>query len=195
MIGRPPRSTLFPYPTLVRSLALLETLIPVYRDILQRFAEQGVAWVQIDEPILCLDLPDAWQRAYLRVYDQLASAAKVKLLLATYFESLRDNLFTALQLPVDGLHLDRVRGSDALEQVLPRLNGKVLSLGVINGRNIWRTHLDAVLDSVAPVHTQLGDQLWLAPSWSLLHCPVDLDQEDKLDEERKSGLSVEIGRA
>ncbi|ASK33517.1 5-methyltetrahydropteroyltriglutamate--homocysteine S-methyltransferase [Alloalcanivorax mobilis] len=170
-------------------LALLDALIPVYRQILQRFAEQGVAWVQIDEPILCLDLPDAWQRAYLRVYDQLAGAASVKLLLATYFEGLRDNLFTALQLPVDGLHLDRVRGSDALEQVLPRLNGKVLSLGVINGRNIWRTDLDAVLNSVAPVKTQLGEQLWLAPSCSLLHSPVDLDQEDKLDDELKSWLS------
>ena len=170
-------------------LALLERLLPVYRDILRRFADQGVTWVQIDEPILALDLPDDWQRAYLRVYDSLAGAADLKLLVATYFEGLRDNLFTALQLPVAGLHLDRVRGDDDLQQVLPRLGDKVLSLGVINGRNIWRADLDALLETLAPLRDQLDDRLWLAPSCSLLHVPVDLDQEDKLDDELKGWLS------
>ncbi|MFP1683319.1 5-methyltetrahydropteroyltriglutamate--homocysteine S-methyltransferase [Alloalcanivorax sp. C16-1] len=173
----------------LNKLDLLDKLIPVYKQILQRFADQGVTWVQIDEPILCLDLPDAWQRAYLRVYDRLAGAADVKLLLATYFESLDDNLFTALALPVAGLHLDRVRGNDDLARVLPRLGDKVLSLGVINGRNIWRADLDALLETLKPLKEQLGDQLWLAPSCSLLHSPVDLDQEDKLDAELKSWLS------
>ena len=170
-------------------LALLDQLIPVYRHILQRLADQGVQWVQIDEPILVLDLPDSWQRAYLRVYDQLASASQAKLLLATYFGGLGNNLFTALELPVHGLHLDRVRGNDDLGQVVPRLGDKVLSLGVINGRNIWRTDLDAALDGLIGLRNELGGQLWLAPSCSLLHSPVDLDQEDKLDSELKSWLS------
>ena len=170
-------------------LALLETLIPVYRRILQRLADQGVQWVQIDEPILVLDLPDAWQRAYLRVYDQLAAASTARLLLATYFGALKNNLFTALALPVAGLHLDRVRGDDDLEQVISRLGDKVLSLGYINGRNIWRTDLDAALATLKPLKEALGDRLWLAPSCSLLHSPVDLDQEDKLDTELKSWLS------
>ncbi|PHS57129.1 MAG: 5-methyltetrahydropteroyltriglutamate--homocysteine S-methyltransferase [Alcanivorax sp.] len=170
-------------------LALLETLIPVYRRILQRLADQGVQWVQIDEPILVLDLPDAWQRAYLRVYDQLAAASTARLLLATYFGALKNNLFTALELPVAGLHLDRVRGDDDLEQVISRLGDKVLSLGYINGRNIWRTDLDAALATLKPLKEALGDRLWLAPSCSLLHSPVDLDQEDKLDTELKSWLS------
>mgnify|MGYP001311345055 CR=1 FL=1 len=129
-------------------LALPDRLIPVYRQILQRFADQGVEWVQIDEPILVLDLPDSWQRSYLRVYDQLAAASTCKLLLATYFGGLENNLFTALEMPVDGLHLDRVRGNDDLGQVVPRLGDKVLSLGYINGRNIWRTDLDAALDAL-----------------------------------------------
>ncbi|WP_284455695.1 5-methyltetrahydropteroyltriglutamate--homocysteine S-methyltransferase [Alloalcanivorax xenomutans] len=170
-------------------LALLETLIPVYRRILQRLADQGVQWVQIDEPILVLDLPDAWQRAYLRVYDQLAAASTARLLLATYFGALKNNLFTALELPVAGLHLDRVRGDDDLEQVISRLGDKVLSLGYINGRNIWRTDLDAALATLKPLKEALGDRLWLAPSCSLLHSPVDLDQEDRLDTELKSWLS------
>ncbi|WP_303761293.1 5-methyltetrahydropteroyltriglutamate--homocysteine S-methyltransferase [Alcanivorax jadensis] len=170
-------------------LALLDSLIPVYRRILQRFADQGVEWVQIDEPILVLDLPDSWQRSYLRVYDQLAAASECKLLLATYFGGLENNLFTALELPVDGLHLDRVRGNDDLGQVVPRLGDKVLSLGYINGRNIWRTDLDAALDALITLRNELGERLWLAPSCSLLHSPVDLDQEDKLDNELKSWLS------
>ena len=88
-----------------------------------------------------------------------------------------------------GLHLDRVRGDDDLEQVISRLGDKVLSLGYINGRNIWRTDLDAALATLKPLKEALGDRLWLAPSCSLLHSPVDLDQEDKLDTELKSWLS------
>lgn len=170
-------------------LALLDNLIPVYRQILQQLAHQGVEWVQIDEPILVLDLPDSWQRSYLRVYDQLASASDARLLLATYFGGLENNLFTTLALPVDGLHLDCVRGQDDLRQVIPRLGDKVLSLGYIDGRNIWRTDLDAALAALQPVHDALGDRLWLAPSCSLLHSPVDLEQEDTLDDELKSWLS------
>ncbi|EKF73905.1 5-methyltetrahydropteroyltriglutamate--homocysteine S-methyltransferase [Alcanivorax hongdengensis A-11-3] len=170
-------------------LALLDTLIPVYRQLLQRLADQGVEWVQVDEPILVLDLPDAWQRAYLRVFDQLAGASNTKLLLATYFGGLGNNLFTALELPVAGIHLDRVRGGDDLGQIVARLGDKVLSLGVINGRNIWRTNLDAVLEALLPLRHELGERLWLAPSCSLLHSPVDLDQEDRLDNELKSWLS------
>ncbi|MDX1805198.1 MAG: 5-methyltetrahydropteroyltriglutamate--homocysteine S-methyltransferase [Alcanivorax sp.] len=170
-------------------LALLDNLIPVYRQILQRLADQQVQWVQIDEPILVLDLPDAWQRAFLRVYDQLAAASHCKLLLATYFGGLHSNLFTALALPVNGLHLDRVRGDDDLSLLLPRLGDKVLSLGHINGRNIWRTDLDRALQELQPLHAELGERLWLAPSCSLLHSPVDLAQEDRLDDELKNWLS------
>ncbi|AJD47721.1 5-methyltetrahydropteroyltriglutamate--homocysteine S-methyltransferase [Isoalcanivorax pacificus W11-5] len=170
-------------------LDLLERLVPVYREVLARLADQGVEWVQIDEPILVLDLPDAWQRALLRVYDQL-TAGPVKLLLATYFGGLNDNLFTALALPVAGLHLDLVRAPEQLAAVLPRLGDKkILSAGVINGRNIWRTDLDKALALIEPARAQLGERLWLAPSCSLLHVPVDLAHEQKLDAELKGWLS------
>ena len=170
-------------------LALLERLVPVYRQVLARLAEQGVQWVQIDEPILVLDLPDAWQRAFLRVYDQLA-ASPVKLLLATYFGGLGDNLFTALELPVAGLHLDLHRAPEQLPAVLARLKPEqVLSAGVIDGRNIWRTDLDQAQALLAEAQAQLGTRLWLAPSCSLLHVPVDLAQEHGLDNELKSWLS------
>lgn len=179
-----------------RKLALLENLIPVYRDVLRRFAEQGVEWVQIDEPILTLDLPTAWRNAYLRCYDQLVAAAPVKILLATYFGDLEENLYTALALPVAGLHLDLVRAPQQLEIVLPRLEGKVLSAGIIDGRNIWRADLDKAIyllaDASAALNDELGDNLWLAPSCSLQHVPVDLNLEETLDDELKSWLSFAV---
>jgi 5-methyltetrahydropteroyltriglutamate--homocysteine methyltransferase len=176
----------------INKLALLDNLIPVYRQVLQRLAQQGVNWVQIDEPVLTLDLPDAWKRALLRSYDQLSTAAPLKLLLATYFGDLDDNLFTALALPVHGLHLDLVRAPQQLARVLPRLGDRVLSAGIIDGRNIWRADLDAAEELLKTAKHELGDRLWLAPSCSLAHVPVDLSLETGLDEELKSWLSFAI---
>src|SRR5699024_6352606 len=170
-------------------LALLENLVPVYRTVLKRLAEQGVEWVQIDEPILALDLPDTWQRAFVRTYEQLAVATP-KVLVATYFGALQDNLFTALELAVEGLHIDGVRAPEEVAKVVERLDDKkVLSVGLIDGRNIWRTDLDKAIETLTPVKEKLGDRLWLAPSCSLLHVPVDLVHETKLDDELKSWLS------
>ncbi|MVW72187.1 5-methyltetrahydropteroyltriglutamate--homocysteine S-methyltransferase [Bordetella sp. 15P40C-2] len=170
-------------------LELLEALLPVYADVLARLATQGVEWVQVDEPVLVLDLPQAWREAYLAAYARLAQAP-VKLLVATYFGALGDNQDLALDLPVAGLHIDAVRAPNELESVAARLrDDQVLSAGVIDGRNIWRTDLDAALAKLAPVRARLGDRLWLAPSCSLLHVPVDLDNETELDAELKSWLS------
>ncbi|MGB3431774.1 MAG: 5-methyltetrahydropteroyltriglutamate--homocysteine S-methyltransferase, partial [Achromobacter sp.] len=170
-------------------LQLLAALLPVYLEVLARFARLGVQWVQIDEPILALDLPQAWRDAFKQTYDQL-SASPVKLLVATYFDGLKDNLPTALGLPVAGLHVDLVRAPEQLAEVVSGLGAEqVLSAGVINGRNIWRTDLDAAIATLTPIKQQLGDRLWLAPSCSLLHVPVDLAYETELDAELKSWLS------
>lgn len=170
-------------------LELLAGLIPVYLQVLQRLAAQGIDWVQIDEPILVLDLPAEWQDAFRQTYRQLA-AVPIRLLLATYFGALGDNLPLALALPVDGIHVDAVRAPGQLDAVVDALRpAQVLSVGCIDGRNIWRTDLQAVLDKLQPVAQRLGDRLWLAPSCSLLHVPVDLDQEDELDTELKSWLA------
>jgi len=170
-------------------LALLENLLPVYEQVLQRLAQQGVQWVQIDEPALVLDLPQAWRDAYAAVYQRLA-AAPVRILLATYFGGLQDNLVTAAMLPVAGLHVDLVRAPEQLQAVADALRpGQVLSAGCIDGRNIWRSDLDAALARLAPLRERLGERLWLAPSCSLLHVPVDLDNETELDGELKGWLS------
>ncbi|WP_033534448.1 5-methyltetrahydropteroyltriglutamate--homocysteine S-methyltransferase [Bordetella trematum] len=175
-----------------RKLALLDSLLPVYQEVLQRLAGLGVEWVQIDEPILVMDLPQAWRDAYRNTYEALA-ASPVKLLLATYFGGLDDNLATVQALPVAGLHVDLVRAPQQLPQVLEGLReGQVLSAGVINGRNIWRSDLDAVIKAAQPLARELGDRLWLAPSCSLLHVPVDLAGETELDAELKSWLSFAV---
>lgn len=173
-------------------LALLDRLLPVYVQLLETLAKAGVEWVQIDEPILVTELDADWQQAFKTAYQQL-KAAGVKLLVVTYFGQLLENAALAASLPVAGLHVDAINDRDGVDALLKLLgDDKVLSLGVINGRNIWKTDLTAVLDWVEPIAKQLGDRLWIAPSCSLLHVPVDLDSEDKLDADVKSWLAFAL---
>ena len=170
-------------------LDLLERLLPVYDAWLRALARQGATWVQIDEPILATDLDEAWSQALRVAYHHLHRSGP-RLLLASYFGPLADNRYLAATLPVQGLHIDVVRGRDDLAPLLNLWSPhKVLSLGVVDGRNIWRTDLDAWLDVLEPIHARLGDQLWLAPSCSLLHVPVDLASETELDPEVRPWLA------
>ena len=173
-------------------LALLDRLLPVYAQWLDALATQGVQWVQVDEPILVTELDADWQQAFHTAYQHL-KGVNVKLLVATYFGQLQENAALAAQLPVAGLHVDAINDRDGAQFLIDGLaHDKVLSLGVINGRNIWKTDLNAVLDWVEPIARQLGDRLWIAPSCSLLHVPVDLDNEQQLDTEVKSWLAFAL---
>ena len=173
-------------------LDLLDRLLPLYGQIFQRLAAQGVEWVQIDEPILVLDLPQDWKNAFERAYN-LIQRDPLKKLLATYFGGLEENLGLAANLPVDGLHIDLVRAPEQYPTILDRLPAyKVLSLGVVNGRNVWRCDLEQALATLQHASERLGDRLWVAPSCSLLHSPVDLGREDKLDAELKSWLAFAV---
>ena len=173
------------------ALALLDALLPAYVQLLGQLADAGADWVQLDEPLLVQDLgPDA-HAAFERAYAALAAAKRPKLLVATYFGALDDNLGLAARLPVDGLHVDLVRAPEQLDALLKVLPAeRVLSAGLVNGRNIWRTHLDNALILARFAHVNRGaDKLWLAPSCSLLHSPVDLSLEKKLDDELKGWLA------
>ena len=170
-------------------LDLLEGLIPVYQEILGKLQAQGVAWVQLDEPALILDIGAQWRDAFTHCYKQLATQSP-KILLTTYFGELRDNLELACTLPVHGLHLDVVRAGSELQKVINVLpETHVLSIGCVDGRNIWRTDLDQVLAVLQPLKEKLGHRLWIAPSCSLLHVPIDLEWETELDGEIKSWLA------
>ncbi|CAI8949472.1 5-methyltetrahydropteroyltriglutamate--homocysteine S-methyltransferase [Pseudomonas sp. IT-P176] len=173
-------------------LDLLERLLPVYNEILGRLAAQGVEWVQIDEPILTLDLPQAWKSAFERAY-HILQYSPLKKLVATYFSGLQDNLGLAVGLPVQGLHIDAVRAPDQLLHVLDRLpTYKILSVGLVNGRNVWRCELEPVLAQLQVAQERFGDNLWVSSSCSLLHSPVDLEREDQLDPELKSWLAFAV---
>lgn len=168
---------------------LLESLLPAYTQLLQALADVGATWVQIDEPILVLDLPAKWQRAFESVYNRLQHK-QLQVLLATYFGALGENLSTAVNLPVAGLHIDAVRAPEQVLTVIDRLAAhKVLSIGVVDGRNIWRNDLQKSLNLLHTAKTRLGNRLWVGPSCSLLHSPVDLNREAKLDTDLKSWLA------
>ncbi|MEH0874488.1 5-methyltetrahydropteroyltriglutamate--homocysteine S-methyltransferase [Pectobacterium cacticida] len=170
-------------------LSLLQDILPVYQQVLTELAQRGIEWVQIDEPALVLELPQEWLAAFKPAYDALQG--QVKLLLTTYFDSVGQNLATIKTLPVQGLHIDLVHGKDdaaALSAQLPA--NWVLSLGVINGRNVWRADLSRWFERLQPL---VGTRdLWLGSSCSLLHSPIDLSVETRLDEEVKSWFAFAI---
>lgn len=176
----------------VGKLALLDALLPVYEQVLARFKAQGVEWVQIDEPVLVLDLPQEWQDAFRRVYQDLNQSG-LKLLLATYFDDLHENVTVLKDLPIAGVHVDAVRAPAVLQAVQAVLGqDQVLSAGVISGRDIWRTDLEKTLQTLEPLKAALGERLWIAPSCSLLHVPVNVQSETGLDAELKSWLSFAV---
>ena len=149
-------------------------------------------WVQLDEPILALDLPAEWLAAFHITYQTLA-ATPLKLLLATYFGSVAEHADLLHSLPLAGMHLDLVRAPEQLATVLQGWpQGRVLSAGLIDGRNIWRNDLSATLARADQLRQLLGEQLWLAPSCNLLHTPVDLAQEVQLNVDLKSWLAFSV---
>jgi 5-methyltetrahydropteroyltriglutamate--homocysteine methyltransferase len=173
-------------------LALLDALLPVYGQVLQRLAAEGAEWVQLDEPALALDLTPAQRSLMQQAYVSLRAAAPgLKLLVTSYFGELRENLDTFLSLPVDGLHVDAVRGGAELEEVLRRFpEDRWLSLGLIDGRNVWRADLQRALALVGRALFKVGEgRLMLATSCSLQHVPLGLEEERRLDPEIRSWLA------
>ncbi|MEI7077655.1 5-methyltetrahydropteroyltriglutamate--homocysteine S-methyltransferase [Pectobacterium versatile] len=170
-------------------LSLLQDILPVYQQVLAELAKRGIEWVQIDEPALALELSQEWLAAFKPAYDALQG--QVKLLLTTYFDSVSQNLETIKTLPVQGLHIDLVHGKDDAATLSAQLPANwVLSLGVINGRNVWRADLSSWFERLQPL---VGTRdLWLGSSCSLLHSPIDLSVEVRLDDEVKSWFAFAI---
>jgi 5-methyltetrahydropteroyltriglutamate--homocysteine methyltransferase len=173
-------------------LALLDRILPVYEEVLRRLAHAGADWVQVDEPALVLDLPQEALAAMESACARLSAASeRIRVCLTTYFGDLHDHLAAALKMPVAAVHLDLVRAPAALDRALdltPR--GMLLSLGVVDGRNVWRADLEAALGLLEKAAARLGsERMIVAPSCSLLHCPIDLDNEHTLDAELKGWMA------
>ena len=171
-------------------LEFLDQVLGLYAVVLGQLKHEGAAWVQIDEPCLVLDLTESERAAITRAYARLARTGP-KIMLATYFSALDDNLNLALSLPVDGLHADLVRAPGQLDGLLAKApRSLLLSLGVVDGRNVWRADLEALLDRLEPIAAQRD--LILAPSCSLLHTPIDLALETKLDPQIAQWLAFAV---
>ena len=167
---------------------LIKNLLPVYIEILKRLDKLHVQWIQFDEPFLALDLSEKQKKAFDYAYSEIKREfPHLKTIIATYFEALRENSKLAASLPVYALHVDLVRGAEQLETVLSQLPEKMtLSLGVVDGRNIWKNDFTKSLSMIENAVTKLGkDRIMIAPSCSLIHTPCDLDLE--INEQQLSG--------
>ena len=181
--------------------ATLQQLIPVYNEILAKLAAQGAKWVQIDEPVFCLDLCSVGQGVVKAAYDALEKPEGLQTLVTSYFDTLRGNADQFFGLPVDALHIDLCRGPNqantsandadkALDEALAKIGDKTLSIGVIDGRNIWKNDLSTSLSRIEKAVAKLGsDKVFVAGSCSLLHTPVDLNSENAMDAQLKSWMA------
>ncbi|MNK85277.1 5-methyltetrahydropteroyltriglutamate--homocysteine methyltransferase [compost metagenome] len=159
---------------------LIKRLLPVYLQILTELKDQGAEWIQFDEPFLALDINEKARAAYNYVYAEIRKQfPQLKVLVATYFEGLKDNLTLATGLPVQALHIDLVRCPEQLDEVLNAIPATLtLSLGVVDGRNIWKNDFEQSLAIIKKAAAQLGsERVLIAPSCSLLHSPCDLNLE------------------
>ncbi len=176
----------------VKLPSLLDAILPLYEEVLWQLAHAGADWVQIDEPVLGLDLPkevlDVLESSCARLN---AASDQLRICLATYFSDLGDNLAAALKMPVAAVHLDLARAPEQLDRALEAApSGLTLSLGVVDGRNVWRSDLERSLGLLEKAAASLGsDRIMVAPSCSLLHCPIDLDNEPAIDSELKTWMA------
>jgi 5-methyltetrahydropteroyltriglutamate--homocysteine methyltransferase len=170
---------------------LLKQLLPVYIEVLKKLEEAGAVWVQIDEPFLVTDLTAKQKEAYKYAFKEIRNKTNLKLLLATYFEGLHENTTLAANLPVCALHLDLVRAPQQIDDVLKVIPPKMsLSLGVVDGRNIWKNDYSRSMALIEKAKAVIGEErIMLAPSCSLLHSPVDLDGETNIDAEIKNWMA------
>ena len=165
----------------VKKLDFLETILPIYSDLLQALADAGIEWVQFDEPILSQEIDEDWKHALLQAYFHL-QRTPLKKLLASYFGKLGDNLPLLRELTVDGFHLDTISAEDEALKVADWLpNYKIISLAVVDGSKLAKTDIDDTLAWLKPIHDLIGDRLWLAPSCSFAYLPKYISDESMIE--------------
>ncbi len=174
--------------------AWLEKLLPLYGELLEVLCHHGVEWVQLDEPVLVLDLSNAEMDLFVQAYSRLLSLPRPKVCLTSYFGEISDKLDRLKELSLDALHLDLVQGPAQLSAAIAKLPRHILvSLGVVNGRNIWKTPLRETLEQIRPAVERWGaDRLILSPSCSLLHCPMDLESETELEASLRERMAFAV---
>ncbi len=179
----------------VSPLQLLDRLLPVYREVLFRLAETGADWIQMDEPGLVLDYDKSVAEAIRRTYQQLATLdQRLKIQITSYFGGTEEYLDMVFGLPVHGVHLDLDRAPEQLDKALSLIQSRQqLSLGLINGRNIWRADFTRLLPLLEKAVNVIGkERLVVSSSCSLLHVPFSLEDEKTLDDDIKAWLAFSV---
>ncbi|TCD68206.1 methionine-synthesizing 5- methyltetrahydropteroyltriglutamate--homocysteine methyltransferase [Steccherinum ochraceum] len=180
-----------------KPISLLPKLLPIYKQLLADLKSAGAEWVQIDEPVLVLDAALNYQSQFASTYAELAPVSP-KIMLTSYYGRLDSNLSFVAKLPVAGLHIDLDRAPGQLDEVIAAIKPTniVLSLGVVSGRNIWKTDISAAIKLGQKAVDALGaDRVVIATSSSLLHTPVTLAAENKLTAEQKDWFSFALEKA
>ncbi|WP_168866870.1 5-methyltetrahydropteroyltriglutamate--homocysteine S-methyltransferase, partial [Enterobacteriaceae endosymbiont of Plateumaris sericea] len=175
-------------------LELLKKILPIYIEILLEIKKRNIQWVQIDEPILALELPKKWLQSFKNTYDILRNniSNDINILLTTYFGGITHNIELIKLLPINGIHIDLVNGKDNIEYINNNISKKwTISFGIISGRNIWKTDLKKWYDILTIIKNN-RPFLWIGSSCSLIHSPVDLNLEFKLDKKIKNWFSFAI---
>lgn len=170
-------------------ISRLGELVDVYAELLGTLADQGVEWVQIDEPVLVTDIIDNAAELAEQTYSRLGGLAKrPSVFVATYFGELTDALPALARTPVEAIGIDLVAGSAAAVAAVPELTGKLLVAGVVDGRNIWRTDLEQALGTLDSLSGSAG-AVAVSTSCSTLHVPYTLDAEPDIDAALRSWLA------
>lgn len=157
-------------------LSLLDKILPLYKEILEKISKRKISWVQIDEPILTMELPYEWLKAFRNAYNFLKNSMKI--MLTTYFGDIQHNLKEIINLPIEGIHIDLINGKYE-ENFFKNIPKKwIISLGIINGKNIWRANLNKWFKFIKKIKKNHSN-IWIASSCSLLHCPIDVKLEKK----------------
>lgn len=165
----------------------LEALFETYARLLPRIADRGVTWIQLDEPYFVTDVDPALLSRVKAGYRKLADVAHdkgLKLLVQTYYGDGDLAVKTLTGTGVDAFGVDTIAGG----KELPSWTGEeLLVVGVVDGRNIWRTDLDAALDTLKALAAR--GPVAVSTSASLLHVPYTLDRETTLSDELRSWLA------
>lgn len=175
----------------INKINFLPSLINVYSKILKKLEKQNVEWVQLDEPVLVLELPQIWKDSFVLAYKNFSKKIKkLKLMIATYFGGIGNNLDMVLSLPIHNLHIDLVRANKELDLIIKNFPiDKILSIGIINGRNIWKSNLKNILKKLKTIHNIIKNRMWISSSCSLLHIPISLSKEKNINNKILNWLS------
>ncbi|WP_185863734.1 5-methyltetrahydropteroyltriglutamate--homocysteine S-methyltransferase [Blattabacterium cuenoti] len=173
---------------------LVENLVPVYINIIQKLKDKGVHWIQLDEPILVLDMSEKEKKVFKYAYREISKFCYgINILLTSYFDGISENISLFQETSVQALHIDLVEDSNQLEKILSFFSKEskmILSLGLINGRNIWKNNYANSIQKIEKSIKLIGEnRIMIAPNCSLLHVPLDVDSENSIHVDIKNRMS------